>query len=250
MMKKGDKKNKSDNDKTKYQTEKKVVYKKVKKKHFKIRMHTVLITLLFLYFLGYVGYDLFNKPVSNIYISGNTYYSDWEIIEKAGLSSYPPSMLNPCSSISNKLEKDTLIKKATVTKKNFTEVYIKISENKPLYYDNTKGVTVLADKTTTSIKYDTPVLINEIPKKIYNDFISNMNSMDSNVFRKISEIKYDPDSVDTGRILLTMNDGNYVYITMLKFDLINDYNTIVKEFNNKKGILYLNSGGYFKIIEN
>jgi hypothetical protein len=70
------------------------------------------------------------------------------------------------------------------------------------------------------------------------------------VFRKISEIKYDPDEVDKERILFTMTDGNYVYITMLKFYLLNDYNSIVKEFDNKKGILYLNSGGYFKIIEN
>ena len=30
---------------------------------------------------------------------------------------------------------------------------------------------------------------------------------------------------------------------------INSYNDIVKQFDNKKGILYLNSGGYFDIFE-
>ena len=46
-----------------------------------------------------------------------------------------------------------------------------------------------------------------------------------------------------------MNDGNYVYLTLNKFLKINSYLDIVKEFNNKKGILYLDSGEYFKILQ-
>ena len=46
-----------------------------------------------------------------------------------------------------------------------------------------------------------------------------------------------------------MNDGNYVYLTLNKFNKINHYIEIIKEFNNKKGILYLDSGEYFKVIE-
>ncbi len=236
--------------KTKYTTEKKVVYKKVKKKRFKLKMHTILIALLFIYILGYLIYYIINKPISNIYISGNTYYSDWDIIEMAGLADYPASMLNPGSTIEKRLEKDILIDNVTVKKKFFTRVYIDVEENKPLFYDNNIGKTVFADKQTNTDKYDTPVLVNEMGDDIYNDLVKNMNGVSLDVFRKISEIKYDPDDVDKERILFTMTDGNYVYVTMLKFDLINDYNDIVKEFNNKKGILYLNSGGYFKIIEN
>ena len=77
-----------------------------------------------------------------------------------------------------------------------------------------------------------------------------MRKVKSEVLNKISEIVYAPDEVDDERILLTMTDGNYVYLTLKKFSVINDYNDIVKEFDNKKGILYLNSGGYFKIMEN
>jgi len=233
---------------TKYKTEKKVVYKKVKKKRFRLKMHTVLIALLFLYLFGCIVYYIINKPISNIYISGNTYYSDWDIIKMAGLSNYPPSLLNPGSSIEKKLEKDILIDKVTVKKTFFTRVYIDIKENKPLFYDNNIGKTVFADKQTNTDKYDIPVLINEVPANIYDKLIKNLNEVDTDVFRKISEIKYDPDTVDTERLLFTMTDGNYVYVTMLKFDLINDYNDFVKEFDNKKGILYLNSGGYFKIV--
>ena len=46
-----------------------------------------------------------------------------------------------------------------------------------------------------------------------------------------------------------MNDGNYVYVTMKKFDVLNNYVDFIREFDNKKGILYLNSGEYFKIFE-
>ncbi len=255
MAKKGATKknsNISKNSKTreKYRVEKKVVYKKVKKKRFKLKMHTFLIALLCLYLVGCFIYYIINKPISNIYISGNNYYSDWKIIEMAGLENYPPSMLNPKKTIENRLESDILIDSVTIKKKFFTSVYIEIKENKPLFYDNAIGKTILADGQTVDDKFDTPVLVNEVGSNIYDEFIENMAKIDDDVFRKVSEIKYDPDEVDKERILFTMTDGNYAYVTMLKFDLINDYNYIVKEFNNKKGILYLNSGGYFKIIEN
>ena len=46
-----------------------------------------------------------------------------------------------------------------------------------------------------------------------------------------------------------MSDGNYVYLTLEKFEVIDNYVDIIKTFNNKKGILYLDSGEYFKIME-
>ena len=90
---------------------------------------------------------------------------------------------------------------------------------------------------------------NEIPKDYYDAFIKGINKVDRDILNRVSEIKYDPDSVDEERLLLTMNDGNYAYITMKKFSALNDYVDFVKEFDNKKGILYLNSGEYFKIFE-
>ena len=46
-----------------------------------------------------------------------------------------------------------------------------------------------------------------------------------------------------------MNDDNYVYITLTKLDLINKYNETLEQLEGKKGILYLDSGNYFKIKE-
>ena len=47
-----------------------------------------------------------------------------------------------------------------------------------------------------------------------------------------------------------MNDGNYVYINLDKFESINRYSEMVTMFDNHKGILYLDSGEYFKILDN
>ena len=86
-----------------------------------------------------------------------------------------------------------------------------------------------------------------MPDNIYSDFLNSISSIDYDIVKRISEIKYDPNEVDEGRFLLTMNDGNYVYLTLNKFDKIDNYLDIIKEFDNKKGILYLDSGEYFEV---
>ena len=81
-----------------------------------------------------------------------------------------------------------------------------------------------------------------------------MSSVDKNILEQISEIKYEPNDKDDGRFLLSMVDGNYVYITINKINMMNSYMDIMLEmqrkFENKHGILYLDSGKYFKVLEN
>ncbi|MBQ8871928.1 MAG: FtsQ-type POTRA domain-containing protein [Bacilli bacterium] len=250
------KKEKGTSNNQKYKTEKRVVYKTVKKKRFKIKFHMVILAILILYLLGYSLYLYLNRPISNIYVSGNNYYSDWQIIEMAGIDNYPIAIKNLSSKMESKLEKDILIKEAKVKKKDLTKVYIDIEENRPLFYDETKGKTILENKKETSQKFNVPTLVNKLPKEFYNEFIDKINNLDEDVFSKISEIKFSPDGEqDEGRILLTMNDGNYVYVTMIdevdnnSFELLNTYNDIIKKFNNKKGILNLHYGNYFKFSE-
>jgi len=38
-------------------------------------------------------------------------------------------------------------------------------------------------------------------------------------------------------------------LTLYKFENINSYLEVMKRFENKKGILYLDSGEYFKVYE-
>ena len=72
-----------------------------------------------------------------------------------------------------------------------------------------------------------------------------LNKIDDNSLSIISEIKYDPNYIDKERMLLSMNDGNYVYLTLSKFKSIKNYSKIVRSLGEKKGILYLDYGNYF-----
>lgn len=72
--------------------------------------------------------------------------------------------------------------------------------------------------------------------------------MDDEIKIMISEIEYVPNDIDKERFIITMNDGNHVYITLYKITSINEYIKIVSTLDNKKGILYLDSGNYFETL--
>lgn len=75
-----------------------------------------------------------------------------------------------------------------------------------------------------------------------------MGTLNRDVLVRISEIEYNPNDIESNRFLLYMNDGNYVYLTLNKFTKINNYLDIIKNFENKKGILYLDYGNHFTIM--
>ena len=77
-----------------------------------------------------------------------------------------------------------------------------------------------------------------------------MRLVNIDILERISEIKYDSNGIDKERFKLTMNDGIYVYLTLLKFEKINNYDKIVSTLGDKKGILYLDSGEYFELFKN
>lgn len=209
----------------------------------------ILLIILLILILGYGIYYVYDIKITNIYITGSTILNDQEIIEISGLENYPNSLKNNTKKITEKLNKNPYIISSKVTKKNlFREVYIEIEENKPLFYYQNK--VILKDGEKVDDKFDIPVVVNEINEEVYDEFIDCMDHVDDDILIKISEIKYDPNDIDKKRFYLTMNDGNYVYVTLNKIEKINNYINIVKTFNEKKGILYLDSGEFFEIFEN
>lgn len=224
--------------------------KKVVKKKRRIKVKAVLILLLFLILLGSILTGFLSRPITNIYISGNTYLSDQEVIDIAKLSNYPSAVKNMSMIVENRLEKNINIQSAKVNKKWFTKVYIEIEENIPLFYNDTVDKTLLFDGKEVTEMLDCATLVNYVPDTLYSKFVLEMKKVNREVLRRMSEIKYDPNDVDNERFLILMNDGNYVYLTLSKFNKINSYINIIKNFEAKKGILYLDSGEYFKILEN
>lgn len=231
----------------KRKTNKKKNIKKVKKR--KIRFGRIFLVLIILFLLFYLLANIFKFPIKNIYVKGNNILSDQEIIEITQIENYPSIFSKSSNEMKKRLEKNIYIKKAKITKKYLREVHITIEDNYPLFYDSDKKKTILLNKKKTTEKLNAPLLINYVPDTIYNLFLEKMSSLNYDTIKRISEIKYDPNEVDEERFLLTMSDGNYVYLTLEKFEVINNYVDIIKTFNNKKGILYLDSGEYFKIME-
>ncbi len=220
---------------------------RVKKKKRKIKVGSVVFCFVFVLIICLIISFLMDIKINNVVVKGNLFYSDWNIIQKAGLDDYPSSLENSSTQIKKKLEEDPYIKKATVSKRWLKQVVITVDENLPLFYYLPKQKTILTDKTEVIDNFPVPTVINYVPDKKYSKLLKSISELDYDIVKRISEIRYDPNEVDDERFYLTMNDGNYVYLTLPKFNRLDNYLDIIKEFNNKKGVLYLDSGEYFEV---
>lgn len=223
---------------------------KNKTKKIKIKYKRVILFILITIFIVLFIMHFINLRIKNVYIENNSFLSDQEIIDIAFLSDYPKTIFTPCSKLKKDLENNIYIKSATVHKENLTKVIIKVEENYPLFFYKPENKTILLDGTMVDSNYDVPEVINYVPNLKYQDLVEKMGLLNSDILERISEIKYDPSDYDDERFLLYMNDSNYVYINLYKFENLNKYIDIVKNFGNKKGIVYLDSGNYFEIKEN
>ena len=157
-------------------------------------------------------------------------------------------MLTTSKEIENNILKNNYIKEVSINKKIGSKVYIKIQEYKTLCLYNNEIILESGKKVENTYNLILPVLLNDV-SSIYNDFINYFSKVDSGILTKISEIEYVPNEVDNQRFLLTMNDGNYVYITLTKISKLNKYNNIKDQLEGKLGIIYLDSGDYVEIKE-
>ena len=222
-----------------------MVKKRVRKFNFK-KFALFIITIVVLIILGnYIA----NIKLKNIIITGNNYYTDDEIIEESGIYNYPKFIFINSSIIKKKLLKLDMIEEVNVSKKYDFSIRINVKEKKILYYDRADDLYMLSDlkKYKLDNVLASATLINFVPSDIENKFVSKLKLIDENILKLISEIEYSKSEYDNERFLLTMNDGNQVYITISKLNVLNKYIDIVKKLDNKKGILDLDSGNYFEI---
>lgn len=222
----------------------------MERKKFKIRYKRLFVFLLILLVIFLIALCFINLKISNIYVSGNYYYDDQKIIEEAKLQDYPRTFFNNTLSIEKRITSSDYFVSAKVKKKFFKEVYIEVEENRPLFYSDIKKKTVLKNGFEVSDVFNVPILTNTVSDEVYNEFLEKLSLIDLSVFDNISEISYVPNDVDKDLFLFIMNDKNYVYINLDRFTSINKYFDMIVKFNNHKGILYLDSGEYFKILDN
>ena len=219
-------------------------------KHVRLKILPLLITLAILLVLSVSFYLLTLVPIKNIYISGNKYLTDQEIIELAKIDDYPSFLRTTTSKLKNRLKKNTYIKNVKITKKLPAEVHIEIEEKNILFRREENSMIVLetGEEIDDHKRYIVPILLNYVPDTKYNTFLNKMTEVTENIKTQISEIRYYPNDQDEDRFLLYMTDGNYVYLTLTKFKQINYYEEVYSKLDGKKGILYLDSGNHFQIM--
>ena len=214
----------------------------------KFKFVKFLVVILILYIILFLGYKLFTAKIKNIFILNNNYLTDQEVIDESGLRNYPSFLLTTKYKIKKNLLKNSLIKEAKIKKKLWGIIYIEISEYEPLFIYQDKVILDNGTKIDNN-DYILPILINDVNEEILTKFINKYKDIDKEIKMQISEIEYLPNDIDKERFLFTMNDGNYVYITIYKTLAINEYNKILPNLEGKKGILYLDSGNYFEILK-
>ena len=223
--------------------------KRVKRK-FNIKKFVCFI--MFLVIIYFVINYIFNVKTKNIVILNSNYYSDEMIIETAGIENYPEFIKLKKENLKNKLKKLPLIDDVKISKKFGYILELDIKEKKILYLVRSTN----KYKLSTNEEYDddeiinVPTLINFVPGDIEEEFIKKLSEIDTNVLALISEIEYSVTDYDDERFMLYMNDGNQVYVTNNRLHMLNKYISIMKKISSdKKGILYLDTGNYFKIKE-
>ncbi len=223
-------------------------------KRKKLKIFRLLLVLLILGVVLFAIYLYLNTNIKNIIITGTTYLKDDYIIELADIDNYPSFYYTTSNKIEKKLKKSPYIKKVNVKKSIGHIITINIVENRILFDYAANNKLILEnkkeiEKNNTIDIQRIPRLMNYVPDKKYNTLIKGILKIDKDILGKISEITYLPTDYDKDRFLLYMDDGNSVYITLTKLKMINYYNKVLSQLSGKKGILYLDSGNHFKIME-
>ena len=223
--------------------------KRVKRKfNFKKFLKFILCIIIICLLINY----LFSIKTKNIIILNTEYYSDETIIETAKLEKYPEFLKLKKQDIKNKLLKLDLIEDVKITKKFGFILELDIKEKKVLYITRSTNKYKLStfEDVDNNNEYQVPVLINFVPEDVEKEFTEKLSKVDKNILSLVSEIEYSTTDYDDERFILYMNDGNQVYVTNNRVEVLNKYINIMKKISSdKKGILYLDNGNYFKIME-
>jgi len=224
--------------------------KKGKKR--KIRLRGLIVVLLLLYLIGTCLFYVWKMPIKNIEVEGNFYLKDNYIINYLDIADESIIKVSK-KHIKNKLLELDLISNVKIKKNYFGKLYIKIVEDKILFYNwNNKRIVLSSGKEINYNKeyLGVPILINYVQDEVYDEFVQKLNEIDREILSLVSEIQYSPSVVDDKivddkRFLFRMNDGNIVYINTINIDKFNNYleiyEVIVNKNGNVTGCLYLDS---------
>ena len=217
----------------------------------KLRLFRFMLLLLILLIIGFLVYTLLNSKVKNITITGTKYIKDDEILEISNLKNYPSFILTFDYGLEKKIKKINLVKKVNIKRGFYNTITINIDEYKILLRnkDNTKYILENGKLVEIGEEISVPRLVSDLESSKYNQLLKALLDIKTNELSKVSEIEYVPNEYDKDRFILYMNDGNSVYLTLTKFEMLNYYDKVLPQLEGRKGFLYLDSGNHFKIME-
>lgn len=225
--------------------------KKMKKKR-KLKLIPAFVFLVVITIIYFAVSIYLKIDIQNIVVKNHSYFKEQDILKLAGLEEYPSFYFTTTSSIKRRLKMSPFIKDVNVKKEFFHKIVIEVEEYRVLYREEESKKLVLENgeklddpKTIRGI----PTLVNYVPDEKESSFQKGMKKVKEDIASTISEIQYVPNEYDKDRFLLFMDDGNNVYLTLTKFEMINYYHEVLPQLEGKKGILYLDSGNHFKIME-
>lgn len=229
--------------------------KKNRKRKLNIKKLFILILILYLFFN--IGYYIYNKPISNIIITGNNLVKDSEIIEAAKIKSYPTIYNVKTKKAINNIKKIDLIEEVTIKKDFKFRLNIKVKESTIVFLNSNNNKLMLSNGKEIINNYlyaGIPTLINYTPEEILKEFTKVLGLLDSGIISLISEIEYSPKQNSEGLIVdeksftLYMNDGNTVITNSEKCNNLSKYREIYASLKDKKGTLNLDSGNYENFV--
>jgi cell division protein FtsQ len=221
-----------------------------------------LIILLFLFFTMIAVVAYVQSPLSHvkkITIKGNELLSTNEIISTSHLSKKTNIWSVKKDSIALDLQKVNVIKEAKVKMVWPNTVMIEIEERKKIaylesdnsYYPVMENGKILKDREVAEIPVNAPILFKFKEGAILKETVSALLELPDEVLNAISEVHYTPKKTDQYHISLFMNDGFEVSATLRSFsEKMIHYPSIISQLDpNKKGIIDLEVGSYFKAYE-
>ena len=224
--------------------------KKVKRK-VRIKWGVLLIFVLCFSFFVFSVFYILKAPIHNIYVQGNHYLSDQEIIDLGKIEKYPSFLLTSAKSIESKILKSSYVISVSVQKRFWGQVLIGVVEARPLFID-LDGNLILSNHEVVKNRKNITVakLVNQTPDVKLDALIQELSELNPSILEKISEIEYRPTEKDQDRFGLFMDDGNLAYVTLTKFSRMNYYLEVSEQVNCQRGIFNFDSGNHFTIKEN
>ena len=227
--------------------------KKIVKKT-RIKFFNLFLILVFLTGLFFGVYYLLQIPTQLILVKGTSYLNDDEIITLGKMKKYPPFVLFSSKESCGKINQSPYISSCKIKKKWGFLLEVNVVENRAFFYDTNQKQYVLdhgevVDENEISREFRVPRLLNYVPDTKYDRFMIGLGKIQEDILSKVSDMEYLPNEYDKDRFLFYMDDGNMVYLTLTKFKLLNHYNEVIPQLEGHRGILYLDSGNHFKIME-